>query len=170
MRSQHRHVARPQAIDGVPIGVEAQEPALRRHVDPVAQGQLQRAGRLVELVQAQIGHRDKLDGPASACAGGPLGAGVVPEDQSARRHGIGHRTAAPAAAADQSQLNGVVRCGVDVRDSHARQRRRGGKLAGGLDEFPTRRKSLLAALHMRHAGWNGDPVSSSNRCEDGMGE
>ena len=37
VRGQHGHVARPQAVDRLAVGVEAQEPPLRRHVDLVAE-------------------------------------------------------------------------------------------------------------------------------------
>ena len=114
--------------------LEAQESALDRHVDPVAQHLAQRLVRLIDAVLAEIGHRDELDGAAGARARGPLRAVVHPQDQPAGRHGVGHRAASPAAAADQGQVDRVVLRGVDAGDGHARQRRRGGKPAGGLDE------------------------------------
>ena len=64
VRGQHGHVARPQAVDRLAVGVEAQEPPFRRHVDPVAQQVAQRLVRLFEPVRAEIGHGDQLDRPA----------------------------------------------------------------------------------------------------------
>ena len=56
--------------------------------------------------------------PAPECAA-RFGAGVVAQHQPAGRHGVGHRAAAPAAAADQGQADGVVLGGVDVRNGHS---------------------------------------------------
>src|ERR1019366_3401708 len=168
MGSQHRHVARPQTINGVPIGVEAQEPPLRRNVDPVAQRLLQGIVGLVDLLLADIRHGDQLDRTARARANGPFRAAVVSEDQSARRHGIGHCAAAPAAAADQGQMDGVVLRGMNVGNRHACQRRDGGELASGFDEFATGGKLFLPNLHVRYAGWRGAFVSTLNQSQVGM--
>ena len=64
-----------------------------------------------------------LTGPPAPESGGPLRAAVVAQDQAAGRHGIGHRAAAAAAAADQGQPDGVVLGGVNVRQDYAREGR-----------------------------------------------
>ena len=161
---QHRHVARAQAINGVPIGVEAQELPLGRHVDKVAQRLLQHGVGLINLVLADISHGNQFDRPAGARADRPLGATVIAQDQPAGRHGIGHRAAAPSTAADQGQVDGVVGCRMNVRNGHPRQGRGGGELAGGFDEFATRGKLISVGLHGRHARRAGESVSSIKRC------
>ena len=75
-----------------------------------------------------------LTGPRGRGVFFALGTEAVVHHQSAGRHGVGHRAAAPAAAADQGQADGVVLAGVDVWNGHARQGRNRGEPGGVLRE------------------------------------
>ena len=103
VRGQQGHVARPQAVDGLAIGVEAEELPLLGHVDLLAELLAQRLVRGLQAILEQVGHGDQLDRPAGG------------------RKGVAHRAAAAVAAADDGQPDGVVLAGVDVRNDRARQ-------------------------------------------------
>ena len=135
VRGQHGDVAGPQAINGMAVGIEAQETALGRHVNPLAQRLGQGVVGLINLLLPDVGHGDELDWAAGTRKRGPLGAAVVAQDKSARRHGIGHGPTAASAAADQGEPNRVVLGGVHVRQRHACQGRGRGEPASVLYEF-----------------------------------
>ena len=92
-----------------------------------------------------------LTGPLAAVSLDPLRAGLVTEHEPAGRHGIGHRAAAAAAAADQGQANCVVLGSMDAWQVQPRQSREGGDLGGVLEKITTRHPNLLSFTHGEHS-------------------
>ena len=103
VRGAQRHVARTQAVDGMTVGIEAQEATFGRHVD--ARGVLFAQGfvRGAQPVFEQIGH------------------GHQPGRAVGRLQGIAGRAATAAAAADQGQPDRGILGSVHVRKGHSGQ-------------------------------------------------
>ena len=120
---EHGDVAGPQAVDGLLVGVEAQEHPLRRNVDLVAEHLLQPLVAPLLTLFEDVGHGVQFDRAAG------------------RGERVGHRARAAIAAAHQGQADGVVCGGMAVGHGHARQGRRGSHPSRRFQELATRRRS-----------------------------
>ena len=63
VRGQHRHVAGPQAVDCLPVGVEPQESPLVGHVDLGAEQRAQGAVRCFQSLRERSAMATSLTGP-----------------------------------------------------------------------------------------------------------
>ncbi len=115
-RGEEDNAAGGQCIDRLPVGVQTEELAFRRHVDLLVEllGEVLEAA--VEPMFEHIGHGHKL--------GWALG-----------RQGIGGGPGAAAAAADQGHVDRIVLAGVAPRRQRAGQRRTGQTAAGALEKL-----------------------------------
>ena len=98
VRGQHGDIAGPQAVDRFPIGIESDELPILGHIDLVAEQTWSRPCATVPLAPGADRPSRQLDGSAGCRA-----VRFATQHQSAGRHGVGHRTAAASAAADQGQ-------------------------------------------------------------------
>jgi len=138
VRREQRHVAGAgaEAIDGLPVGVEAQELPLGRDIDLVGMPLAERLVRSAELVLEQVGHGIQLGLPAGD------------------RQGVSHRAAPAVAAADDRQPDRAILLGMHRRDGHACQRGTRGDLPAQLQELPTRGlpRPIMRGLRMSFHG------------------
>ena len=128
-RGEDRDIALLQGIHRMLVAIEADELFVGRHIDEVAVLFLEVSMPRVEIVFEDIGHRGERDGAAFG------GEGIV------------RRAAPAAAAADESDLDGVARRGVDMRDGDARECGGGGEGAGVLEEGATGGERGLLFVH-----------------------
>ncbi len=116
---QHGDVAGTQAVDRLAIGVEADEPPLRRHVDLVgillAQGRVRRGQPFLE----QVGHDRQLDRPAGRASKALTAAPLPRPPQPIKR-----------------QSDGVVLGGVHVRNGGRGQPATGNQGAASTQKIP----------------------------------
>jgi hypothetical protein len=98
-------------LEKILVGIQAHELAVLGNVHLLRESLREPALAVVEASLEDVGHGDELD---RAALGG---------------EGVVGRAGAPAAAADQGHLDGIVAGGVHGRDGHARQ---GGH---GRDEY-----------------------------------
>ena len=128
---KQRDVARPEAVDRLPIGFEADEHPLIRHVDPFLELLAERPLDDIDPVPKYVGHRHHLDRRS--------------------RHGerIDRGTAAPSAAADQRHADLIRAGGMNMRnrpagEERARQGDRPGR-CGSLGDCAQKRATGGAA-------------------------
>ena len=138
---EHRHVARSrtQGVDGVTERVEADELAVGRDVDAVAEPLAQRIVRSFHSVFEEVGHR------------------VESYRRSSGSERVGHRAAPSPSRTDQRQPDRVVLAGVDGRQRRTGQGRSSRHHRTSLDEIAARRtarfesitsgRMILGALH-----------------------
>ena len=154
-RGEEDDVARPEAVHGLLVGIEAEEPTVGRDVDlggvPAADraidrpaggvpaGRRQRLVAHLEPVLEHVGHRHELD---RAAPGGER---------------IGGGPGAATAAADQRELDRVALSGMHGRQGHPRQGRRRDDAAGVLQKPTTRRTWILGGVHGRLLGGRASP-------------
>jgi hypothetical protein len=120
-RCKDSDIARTQTIHRLLVGVEAHELAIFWHIHPVPVPIVKQV--LVAAGQPtleDIGHGDELD---RAVLDG---------------HSVARRTGAPAAAADQGELDGIALPRVDTRNHPCGQGRRCRDPTGVLQELTTR--------------------------------
>ena len=118
--SQHCHVARPQAINRLLVGVEADEPSVLRHVHAVAELVVQRLVRPLQPVLEEIGHDNEL--------GWAVGGFERVDD----------RAAAASTATDEREVDGVAPGGVNAGNRDAGESGGGDGLAAPFEKLAAR--------------------------------
>ena len=128
-RRENDNVARLQAVHRLLVGVETDELAILRDIDLIFAVPLHLVVTSLEPVIEHIGHGDQFD--RTGLDG----------------KGIGRGAGAPAAAADQGNLDRVVLRRMDARNGDSRQGRGRGKLAGVFDKVATRSQVIWGFVH-----------------------
>ena len=134
-RGKDGDVARPQAVDRLLVGIEADEHAVGGHLDLLGEFLVQMVMAALEFLRKDIGHGDQLDRPVLD------------------RQGVFPGAGAAAAAADQGHLDGITLGGMHLRDCQSRQ----GRGHSGL----TRLRNQFAARHA--AAHSGSPSRKEGR-------
>jgi len=136
---EHRHITRPQVIDGPAPGVETREPPFGRDIHLRTVGPAQVLVGAGQAVLEEVRHRHQLDRPVG------------------RIEGVGRRPAAASAATDQGQADGVIAPRVYHGDGDPGQCGRSRKLAAPFQNVSTRgprRLWIRRANVLSHRGFS----------------
>ena len=137
-RGQQHDAARPHRVDGLLVGVQANELPLLGHVDLLGElaGQGPQAGLQAGI--EEVGHRPELRGALGA-------------------QGLGGCPGAASAAAHQGNLDRVLFAGIGPRGKRAGQRRAGHDAAGLLKNLRREEVLLLRSRVFMKGSDSGGP-------------